>query len=124
MPAAVQRTLTAGRVEYVLPPAVFLFLKELSFKGDKTQKEHLTAICQLSPGPCFCGHHMLQAAGCKVMTVEVKTCTKCGVLTVESDLNSDGVCATCLPANPLPQISSSDGPKEGSPLPSSPPTTG
>jgi hypothetical protein len=120
MTAAVQRTLTAGLVEYVLPPAVFAFLKEHSARGDKMTKDYMAAICQISPGPCFCGQHMLQTAGCKVMTVEVRACSKCGVLTVETDLNKDGVCTSCLPQNPLPQVSSPDGSNPSQSVPPSP----
>jgi hypothetical protein len=99
----VRRVSQIGRVEYVLPPAVFELLRDLPNHSTKTLCDRSIEVCGITPGPCWCGQHKVGPFGAKIRTVEVRACSKCGTLTRLVDLNL-GICSTCypLPAKQVP----------------------
>ena len=113
-----------ARVEYVIPHAMLGLLKDLAHGSELPPATQLrfVEVCGACPGPCWCGQHA-QVGGYKVKTVEVRPCSKCGVLTVASTL-LNGACPTCYPTParqaPVQEPNGQTGPT----VPTSPETVG
>jgi hypothetical protein len=114
-----------ARVEYVIPHVMLDLLKDLAHSGTDlapSVRLRLVEVCGVSPGPCWCGQHA-QVGGYKVKTVEVRPCSKCGVLTVASDL-LNGVCPTCYPTPARQAPAQESNGQTGPILPTSPEAAG